>query len=229
MIFKNTLIFIILFLLVFPTFSAETRRELLLKQEEIKKSKKRTPKYHYGYLERKHSLNESLRNIGLAYGITWALYPLTQPDYFRKHGSWENYKNNFGKIVFDQDAPFWNWFAHPISGGQLYLYYRANSYSRIGSLGMAAISSALFEFTVEVWQEPASIQDLYQTPILGSILGLGIEGLSMYLLNTGNLIGKILGHTINPSTLFWFYEGKITITPAFDGNGKTRVVLRMDF
>jgi hypothetical protein len=40
---------------------------------------------------------------------------------------------------------------------------------------MAAISSALFEFTVEVYTEPASVQDLYQTPILGSILGLGLE------------------------------------------------------
>ena len=96
-------------------------------------------------------------------------------------------------------------------------------------MGMAFISSALFEFTVEIYTEPASVQDLYQTPIFGSLIGVGIERLSLYLLNTGNAFGRFFGHLLNPSTLFWFYEGKIIITPQLDGKGGGGLNLVMDF
>ncbi len=177
----------------------------------------RPVKYYYGYNDRDHSGEENLKHLGIIYGATWVVYPLTQPKVFREKGSWDNYKHNFGRIVFDQDEPFWNWFVHPLSGSQLYLYYRANGYRSIESLAMAFISSALFEFTAEIYTEPASVQDLYQTPLLGSVLGLGFENLSMYLLNTNNYVGKFFGHLINPATLFWFYEGKVRVTPDFDG------------
>ena len=78
---------------------------------------------------------------------------------------------------------------------------------------MSLITSALFEFTVEVLTEPASIQDLYQTPVLGSILGLGIENLSLYLLNTGNPLSMALGHMINPATLLPQFQGKLLLVP----------------
>lgn len=190
--------------------------------------RRRNQEFHYGYINRPHSTSESLKHIAAIYGVTWAIYPLTQPEVFREKGSFTNYKNNFGKLVFDRDEPFWNWFVHPISGSQLYLYYRANGYTRIDSLGMAAISSTLFELTVEIYTEPASVQDLYQTPVIGSILGLGIENLSMYLLNSGNTFGKVLGHILNPSTLFWFYEGKIQLVPRYDGK-TTGLNFSMDF
>lgn len=176
-------------------------------------SNARVPKYYWGYVDRNHTTSENLNNIAIIYGLSWAAYPLTQPEVFREKGSWKKYGNNFGELVFDRDEPFWNWFVHPISGSQLFLYYRANGYSRIDSLAMTFVSSTLFEFTVEIYTEPASIQDLFQTPVLGSLLGLGLENLSMYLLNSGNLAGKVLGHVLNPSTLFWFYEGKVQITP----------------
>lgn len=177
---------------------------------------RRIPKYIYGYKNRSHTMSENLKQIGAIYGVTWLVYPLTQPSVVKENGSFKNYRNNFGKLVFDKDEPFWNWFVHPISGSQLFLYYRANGYSRIDSLAMAFISSTLFEFTVEIYTEPASIQDLYQTPIIGSILGVGLENLSMYLLNSGNAFGRFFGHVINPATLFWFYEGKVRFIPQYD-------------
>lgn len=94
---------------------------------------------------------------------------------------------------------------------------------------MAFISSTLFELTVEIYTEPASVQDLYQTPVIGSVLGLGLENLSMYLLNSGNALGKFLGHAINPSTLFWFYEGKVQVIPRYNGRKKGSLTLVMDF
>ncbi|MCO4794483.1 MAG: DUF3943 domain-containing protein [Bacteriovoracaceae bacterium] len=189
---------------------------------------RRIPKYIYGYKQRDHTLRENFNQIAGIYGVTWVLYPLTQPSVVKENGSFKNYRNNFGKLVFDKDEPFWNWFVHPMSGSQLFLYYRANGYSRIDSLAMAFVSSTLFEFTVEIYTEPASVQDLYQTPILGSILGVGIENLSMYLLNSGNSVGRFFGHLINPSTLFWFYEGKVRFIPQFD-NKQTSATFVFEF
>lgn len=193
--------------------SNEDKARALKKQKESKEARKRKKEYIYGYIDRKHSLSESLKHIAAIYGVTWVVYPLSQPDVVRENGSWKNYGNNLGKLVFDKDEPFWNWFVHPISGSQLYLYYRAVGYNRIDSMGMAFISSMLFEFTVEIYTEPASIQDLYQTPVIGSFLGMGLENLSLYLLNSGNAFGRTIGHIINPATLFWFYEGKVQIVP----------------
>lgn len=186
-------------------------------------------KYYYTYADREHSSKENISHIAGIYGVSWLVYPLTQWDTFTNDGSFDEYKQNFGKLVFDQDEPFWNWIVHPYSGSQLYLYYRANGYSRTGSMAMTIVSSTLFEFTVEIYTEPASIQDLYQTPILGSVLGLGFETLSLYMLNSGNMMGKIFGHIINPMTLFWFYEGKMQLTPTYDGKGKVGLNFYMDY
>jgi len=196
--------------------------------------KKTTPKdsnkkYLYTYIDRRHTHQESIKHIVGIFGVSIILYPITQWDNVKDKGSFSKYKSNFGKITFDQDSPFWNWFVHPISGSQLFLYYRANGYSKTSSLTMTFLSSALFEFFVEIYQEEASVQDLYQTPVLGSILGLGIENLSLYLINSGNILGKIIGHTINPSTLFWFYEGKIQLIPELNGKDGGKISFIMDY
>ncbi|PIP89937.1 MAG: hypothetical protein COW01_00500 [Bdellovibrionales bacterium CG12_big_fil_rev_8_21_14_0_65_38_15] len=185
--------------------------------------------WHYEYIDRNHEKSETWKHLGIIYAASWALYPLTQPTVFKDNGSFKNYGNNFGEVVFDRDTPFWNWLVHPISGSQLYLYYRANGYNRIDSVGLTFISSTLFEFTVEVYTEPASIQDLYQTPILGSILGYGIENLSLWLLNTNHPIAKFLGHTLNPSTMFGFFEGKVRTVPSLDGKGGAGVTFIYEF
>lgn len=170
-------------------------------------------KYQYTYLDRNHSSKENAQYLGFVYGLTWLSYPLTQPSVFKNEGSWEKYQDNLGEFVFDNDEDIWNLIIHPISGSQLFLFYRANGYSRAGALAMTLASSTLFELTVEVYTEPPSIQDLYQTPVLGSILGVGLEISSLYLINSNNIFAKTLGHLINPSTLFWFYEGRIRIYP----------------
>lgn len=207
----------------------EEKSKRFQEQQKLKKERSRRPMYRYSYIDRRHSTEESLKHIAAIYGVTWLVYPLTQPDVVREKGSWKNYRRNFGELVFDKDEPFWNWFVHPISGSQLYLYYRANGYNRIDSLGMAFISSTLFEFTVEIYTEPASIQDLYQTPVIGSFLGVGLENLSLYLLNSGNAFGRAIGHIINPATLFWFYEGKVQIIPQTNLNNRHGLLFTMEF
>ncbi len=218
-------LFIFIYFLLTSTFSyAEENKndadQSLEKKLEQQSKITRERKYSWGYIDRSHSARETGRHLLGIYGVTWLVYPLSQPDVVKDRGSWDNYKNNFGKLVFDRDEPFWNWFVHPISGSQLFLYYRANGYDRTSAFALAAISSTLFEFTVEIYTEPASVQDLYQTPTLGAVLGIALENMSMYLLNTGNLFGRVMGHFLNPSTLFWFYEGKVILTPEVDLNKK---------
>ncbi|MEA9357895.1 DUF3943 domain-containing protein [Bacteriovorax sp. PP10] len=187
-------------------------------------SGRRTNLYHYGYTERTHSVQETVTNVGVVYGLTWVFYPLIQPKVFKVHDGVNQYKNNFGKLVFDKDEPVWNFFVHPISGSQLFLLYRAQGYSRMSALGLTTISSTLFELTVEILTEPASVQDLYMTPILGTVLGLGIESFSMSLLNSGTTAGKIVGHLINPATLLPLYEGRTLIIPKFEPEDKGAMV-----
>jgi len=171
-------------------------------------------RYHYQYFDRYHSFGESSLNLGIIYGLSWVVYPIFQHNDF-ENGSWTEYKENFGKLVFDQDEPYWNWLVHPFTGSQLYLFYRSRGYSRVDSFTMTFISSALFEFTVEIYSEPASIQDLYQTPVLGSLLGLGLETLSMFLLNQENPMSNFFGYVFNIYTLFGWYDGKIKIVPSY--------------
>ena len=204
---KYLFLFFLLFAL--PTSPQEKGSGPLLQR-------KNPPSYRYEYTHRHHHYSEHFKHLGGIYLASWVVYPLTQPKTFRDQGSWENYRHHFGQLVFDEDEPFWNWLIHPLSGSQLFLYYRANGYTPSGSLAMTFLSSALFEFTIEIYTEKASIQDLYQTPVLGSLLGFGLEKISLYLLNTDYLLGKIIGHALNPMTLFWFYEGKIKVIPKFN-------------
>jgi len=185
---------------------------------------KRLPLYQYGYNDREHSFAENVKTIGVVYGLTWFFYPIVQPKVFHGAGGVKEYQHNLGKLVFDQDEPFWNDFVHPLSGSQLYLLYRANGYDRLSAFEMTFVSSALFELTVEIFTEPASVQDLYQTPVLGTVLGYGIENASMYLLNSGNTIGKLLGHALNPATLFPFYEGRTLIIPKYNEEDKGAMI-----
>lgn len=185
--------------------------------------------YTYTYIEKEQSFQDKLIQLGGIYALSWAAYRITQPTAFTRDGSTETYKNNFGKMVFDNDEPVWNWMVHSLSGGQIFLLYRAMGHSRSSALGMLFVSSTLFEFTVEIYTEPASIQDLYQTPVFGSILGIAIENLSFKLLNSNTYLGKFFGHLINPSTLFWFYEGRVKLVPQLHGKRGGGITLMASF
>ncbi|MBF0362035.1 MAG: DUF3943 domain-containing protein [Oligoflexia bacterium] len=177
-------------------------------------AEKKEVKYQYTYVDREHSRKENFTRVGLLYVVNWGAYYLSQPETFTHEGSLSNYRHNFGRFVFDKDEPYWNWTIHPISGSQLYLYFRASGYSRVQSFAFSALQSALFETTIEIYTEPASVQDLYQTPVLGSILGVFLENVSLFFLNSNNSALKIVGHILNPMTLFWFYEGKVVVYPS---------------
>lgn len=168
----------------------------------------------YAYHDRDHTFKEIASTAGILYGLNWVGYYASQPDTFREKGSFRRYADNFGKVVFDNDEPFWNLQVHPLVGSQLYLFFRGKGYSQSQAVGMSALQSTLFEFLMEVYTEPASLQDLYQTPVLGGILGYGLEHLSLKLLNHRRKLWNVVGHILNPSTLLPGFEGSsLTVAP----------------
>lgn len=218
--------------LILVTLMGQT--EICLAQTDESPLNLRTDKdldagHHYSLPVKPHSFSQTAGHVAALYGVSWGLYYASQPTVIKEKGSWKNFKHNLGRVVFDKDEPFWNWMVHPISGSQLYLYYRANGYDKINSVQLAFLSSTLFEFLVEIYTEPASIQDLYQTPLLGSALGLMLEKISLTLLNTQSTPLMILGHILNPSTMFWFYEGKVRVEPHVERGKMRGLQVRVEF
>jgi len=188
----------------------------LLKAKEMAVAQKTEAKTTlYKYADRTdHTVSETTSHLGFLYAFSWGLYYVTQPDTISDNGSSQNYKKNFGKtVLYDRDRSVWNWMVHPFSGSQTYLYYRAAGYKRPEAFKLTFLQSALFEYTAEILTEPASFEDLFNTPVLGSTLGVFLEGVTMDFINNGSPVLKVIGHVLNPATLLFFYEGRIRVTP----------------
>lgn len=168
---------------------------------------------------REHSFGESARYLGLLYAINLAGYIVTQREAIRTHGGWDTYGNNLFKVVrADYDVVGYNWGTHVATGTATNLFYRSRGYSRIDSLVLAAIQSALFEFTIEVYTEPASLEDLINTPILGAAGATLLEWTSFKCLNSDSKALHVVGHILNPFTLFGLHEGEARLEPRLGSN-----------
>lgn len=162
---------------------------------------------------RSHSLGETMIYVGSFYILSGVGYYLTNQDEIHYNGNIKLYVQNLGTVTnFDNDRPSANWMTHVYFGNLAYLSFRARSYTKADAFLLTALQSALFEFTVENIQEPASLEDLINTPLFGAILGQSLEWASLPLLNSDLWILRTLGHILNPPTIFWgFYEGKVDV------------------
>lgn len=79
------------------------------------------------------------------------------------------------------------------------------------------VSSLAFEFTIETVTERPSWQDIYQTPVYGTLLGLGVEKVSDKLYETNTWWGKTLGTVINPFRLLKKLDPEIDGVTFTDG------------
>ena len=74
--------------------------------------------------------------------------------------------------VMDKDDWAVNYIGHPVSGAIYYQVARGLGLSRLQSFGYSVMMSSFFwEYGVEAFAEIPSIQDLWSTPVIGSILG----------------------------------------------------------
>lgn len=168
---------------------------------------------------REHTSGETALYLASLYGVSGVIYYFTSTEKIHENASLDNFSHNFGRvIIFDTDSPNANWIVHVYSGSQCYLFYRGRSYTKTSAFLLTALQSALFEFTIEVIQEKASLEDLINTPILGSILGRGFELASIDLLNSDSWFLRTLGHLINLPTLFGFNQG--VVYPIIQGETK---------
>lgn len=90
----------------------------------------------------------------------------------QKHKNrFEAYKENVGRVVWDKDLATINYIGHPYFGATYYVRAIERGYDPESAFVYAATLSTIYEFGIEALFEEPSIQDMFVTPIMGSILG----------------------------------------------------------
>lgn len=164
------------------------------------------------------SKSERLLTFGSVYLVQWASYFGTQWTNIQDNGSFENWYSNMFSVHMDKDSFDFNLVQHSFAGSHYYLFYRSRGYTKPSSLLWSVLSTLMFEFTVETATEPPSVQDIYQTPVLGALLGIGFESLSKYLISNDHNLIKGLGYLINPYAIFSFSSYRYQTLPIVKSN-----------
>ena len=83
---------------------------------------------------------------------------------------------------WDTDSWIFNYIMHPYAGAVYFMSARSSGFSYWGSLlYCTCISSVFWEFGIEAFMERPSIQDLFVTPLVGSLIGEGFYRLKRRL------------------------------------------------
>jgi len=152
--------------------------------------------------EREYFSNTQIaQNVGIVYLTQWAYYVSFQSYNIHDHGSFKNWYENPLKPHFDKDSFDYNIYKHSLTGNYYYLWYRSRGYEEERAFVWSFISSLLFEFTIETITEKPSWQDIYQTPVFGTVLGVGSEKASRFFHGLDTWYGSVLGYVLNPFTL----------------------------
>ncbi len=141
------------------------------------------------------------KQVSLLYAGQWAYYLAAQADALQQEGSFRNWYSYPASPHFDKDFYDYNLIRHTLAGSLYYGYYRTFGATRQRSLALSTVSVLLFEFTIEVATEPPSWQDIYQTPVLGALLGMGMEDLSLACLRSPRRPVRVVGYLLNPFVL----------------------------
>ena len=100
---------------------------------------------------------------------------------------------------WDHDNPMFNFVLHPYSGAAYFMAARSCGFSFWGSLLFSSvISTVCWEFGIEAFMERPSYQDLFITPLVGSVMGEGFFRVKRYLVaNNYRLFGSpVLGNIV---------------------------------
>lgn len=72
----------------------------------------------------------------------------------------------------DSDVFYMNYILHPYWGASYFVRARERGYNNWQSFGYSTLLSTLFEFGLEAMAEEPSKQDLWVTPVIGSMVGM---------------------------------------------------------
>ncbi|MGI9535199.1 MAG: DUF3943 domain-containing protein [Thermodesulfobacteriota bacterium] len=200
---------------------------LMYHLDSIDLTKKKVPSKYYVTREKNitSDFNDFAKASIIPYAWNWTERVIIAPDnvsnvyrnspsgYFDNIISWQGCKKDFcGNNSIR--ASFWsfpysdgdnlntNYFQHPLSGMSTYLYYRSVGFDKVTSGVGSAMHSILFEYTVEAWQQPPSLNDIIVTPLIGVPVGIMVEYFSNYLLQTDSQFLRAVGYMINPFNIF---------------------------
>ena len=188
---------VILFVLLASFESAVTRADELFTSEIPS-----TAWPHVGPAANPNITNGELAfNFASMYAVQWGMYILTQRETIADHGSFNNWATNWCQPHFDNDTFQYNIFKHSIVGQGYYQFYRSRGYELKKAFLWAFASSLAFEMAIETTTEKPSLQDIYQTPVYGTILGIGLEKVSQACHRTETALGHICGYILDPFTL----------------------------
>ncbi|QLY24248.1 DUF3943 domain-containing protein [Bdellovibrio sp. KM01] len=140
----------------------------------------------------------STRNVALAaLGVAGVLYLMPESVSKWDKSKMKNLPKNWEENVkagphMDKDDWMINYIGHPYSGAAYYQVARNEGLSMMQSFGYSVLMSTFFwEFGVEAFAEQPSIQDLFATPIVGSILGEIFYRAELKIkANNGELLGS---------------------------------------
>lgn len=112
--------------------------------------------------------------IGTAYGAFSTLPEdvTNWPKKLKDSSLWENYRRHTKQLVMDGDHWAVNYIGHPYSGMAYYNMSRTCGRSPLQSFMFSvAMSTFWWEYGIEAFFEKPSLQDLFSTPIIGSLMG----------------------------------------------------------
>lgn len=159
------------------------------------------------------------QQLTLLYAMQWGYYVVGQRKSLMEHGSFHNWVDNMNDPHFDKDFYDFNLIQHTLAGTLYYGYYRSFGSTRKRSLVLSTMSVLLFEFTIEVATERPSFQDIYQTPVLGALVGMGLEDLSLVCLGSSHQAVRALGYALNPYTLVPGSAWQVKLVPKVGASG----------
>ena len=114
--------------------------------------------------------------------------------------AWRNLKRSFSTTpVWDKDDWALNYIGHPIAGSYYYNALRSQNASRFHSFLFSTAQSFIWEYFIEGVAERPSAQDLFITPVVGSLLGESTHLLTMSMRRNGfNFFEKVFVLLLNP-------------------------------
>jgi hypothetical protein len=85
--------------------------------------------------------------------------------------TFDEWRDNASNPHRDEDEFYVNYLLHPYWGGTYYIRGRERGLDRAQSFWFSALLSTLYEFGLEAFFEQPSYQDLWVTPVAGSLIG----------------------------------------------------------
>lgn len=168
-------------------------------------------------------------NFGLVFVAQVGVYYIDQSAIIEDHGSFKEWWRHQTSPHFDKDSFDYNLVKHSLVGQYYYLFYRSRGYEERQAFFWTFLSSLAFEFGIEAYTEKPSFQDMYQTPVFGTIVGIGAEKLSNYFHSIETIPTTILAYIFNPMTLIPGSKCDCGVIPVVNGKGEAAVYATVRF